>query len=417
MIHHPTFPNRRGCLGLALGLATDLALARGFEGLASPPDAQPGDTRGTRYRVIHHFAPGEGARPLGGIIIASDGHGYGTNTSQGRYGFGTLFRFDDAHELEVLHDFAGPPDDGSGPIGALVEAGDGALYGVTTFGGSGVGGHADGIVYRVTLGGDLTVLHSFPSAPGDGDFSEARLLLASDGLLYGTTYTGGRYGRGTVFRTDLAGNVTILWSFDPKSRQKHPLAGLIEGPDGRLYGTSYGGGTQNPGGIYSLGKDGSDPRSLHVFDWATEGAEPFTELTLGFDGSLYGGTRWGGATDSGTVFRLHPSGRLTVLHNFDDTVDGWGVGSPLLEIRPGVFLGTTVNGGPVFPGHGTAFMIRSDGRFRLLHAFGLPGRGAPDGAAPYGPLTVCPGGAVIGVCTEGGKHQQGTAWELLPTSA
>lgn len=334
---HPSHLNRRACLGFAMGLATDLALARDLCGLAvASPGTPPGNVR-FRYEVVHHFKPGEGARPLGGITIASDGNWYGTNGSEGRDGFGTLFRIDNASNLETLHDFAGPPDDGSRPSGALVEGGDGALYGTTALGGSGAG--VGGTNFRIARdGGEFAILHDFPSSPDDGDAGGA---LDADG------------------------------------GQKHPSAGVIEGADGRLYGTTEGGGTQNPGGIYGLAKDGSDFRSLHIFRWTEEGAEPFTELTQGSDGMLYGGTRWGGANNSGTLFRLHLGGRLTVLHVFDSSVDGWGVGSPLLEIQPGVFLGTTVNGGPVFPGHGTAFMIRLPVAPSVLIQFtdcGVPGR-------------------------------------------
>src|SRR5262249_20701734 len=93
---HPAHVNRRACLGFAMGFASELALGRDFGGLAAASTGIPpaGDALAFRYEVVHHFKPGEGARPLGGIIIASDGQRYGTNGSEGLHGFGTLFRID-----------------------------------------------------------------------------------------------------------------------------------------------------------------------------------------------------------------------------------------------------------------------------------------------------------------------------------
>jgi uncharacterized repeat protein (TIGR03803 family) len=98
-------------------------------------------------------------------------------------------------KVTVLHAFAGGTADGAAPdFAGVLQANDGNLYGVTRFGGS-FGG---GVLYRLTLTGDFAVLHSFGSGT-DGREPAVTLIQGTDGKLYGTTLSGGGYGGGTVF--------------------------------------------------------------------------------------------------------------------------------------------------------------------------------------------------------------------------
>src|SRR5215469_6019480 len=101
--------------------------------------------------------------------------------------------------------------DGANPDGALVQATDGNLYGTTAYGGA----YGYGTVFKITVGGVLTPLHSFGGT--DGAFPSAALVLATDGNLYGTTYYGGAYDDGTVFKITPSGVLTILHSFCSQS--------------------------------------------------------------------------------------------------------------------------------------------------------------------------------------------------------
>src|SRR5207247_2612055 len=89
---------------------------------------------------------------------------------------------------------------------------------------------------------DYTTLRSFSASGADGQYPQAGVIEASDGDLYGTTYSGGSAGAGTVFKLHKDGTAyTILRSFSASDGQR-PYPGVIEASDGLLYGaTTYGG--------------------------------------------------------------------------------------------------------------------------------------------------------------------------------
>ena len=166
------------------------------------------------------------------------------------------------------------------------EGEDGALYGVTARGGA-----ADaGVAYRLDVDGRWEVLHSFDTT-GDGGFAcVAGLLRASDGQFYGASVWGGAHDHGVVFRLGKDGTFTPLWPLGLPGEPEFVRSALIEGADGRLYGTSVLGGADTWGTVFSLGRDGSDRRVVHSFEYATEAA-PVASPVQGTDGFLYGTTQ------------------------------------------------------------------------------------------------------------------------------
>lgn len=146
---------------------------------------------------------GDGMRPLSGLVQGKDGDFYGT-TSGASFCPGTVFKITPQGALTTLYYFCAQTNctDGQFPYGGLIEGTDGNFYGETNEGG-GLGGescysHGCGTVFRITPGGVLTTLHSFDYT--DGANPVGKLLQATDGSLYGTTQTGGANGGGTVFR-------------------------------------------------------------------------------------------------------------------------------------------------------------------------------------------------------------------------
>ena len=148
------------------------------------------------FAVVHAFDVNEGSQPKAGVFQAGDGLFYGTLESGG-YG-GRIFCMDAAGNLTVLFSFGPYSTDGWRPTTNPIEARDGFFYGTTPRGGTSSGSY--GVVYRMSRGGSLSVLHSF-SGP-DGISPSAALVQASDGLLYGSTIVGGANGLGTLFKLD-----------------------------------------------------------------------------------------------------------------------------------------------------------------------------------------------------------------------
>ena len=191
---------------------------------------------------------------MGNLIEASDGNFYGTNLSGGTYGLGSVFKITPTGKLTVVHSFGNLDGtgayDGAMPLAGLVQATDGNLYGTTLA----AGGNDGGIVFRITLAGYETVLHSFDLmsySSTDGSTPQSSLIQGSDGNLYGTTGFGGINGEGTIYRISLSGTETVLLSFDGEHGAS-PQASLIEAPNGDLYGITTEGGAANQGVVFKL---------------------------------------------------------------------------------------------------------------------------------------------------------------------
>ncbi len=223
-------------------------------------------------------------------------------------------------DYQVLHYFALRGPLGEGPdysLGAIPEApllrgSDGLLYGTTGSGGAFGGGTA----FRIDSSGNFLRLGSFPS----GTEPFGRLIQATDGSFYGTSLYG------PIYKFDPAGNLTPLHSLNYYTEGAAPRAGVTQGTDGDFFGTAWTGGDFGTGTVFRMDGAGS-VTVLHAFAWdGTEGAGPYTTLIQGTDGNFFGTTQGGGAFNAGTVFRVTTAGALTVLHSFDSATEG---GSPM----------------------------------------------------------------------------------------
>jgi uncharacterized repeat protein (TIGR03803 family) len=178
------------------------------------------------------------------------------------------------------------------------------LYGTTEFGGANPIGF--GTVFAISTGGTLTTLHSFESSDGEHPYSG--LIQGSDGKLYGTTIGGGGgVESGTVFCITTSGFLTTLLSFSGSDGEgANPYGGLVQATDGNFYGTTIGGGAGTRGGgcgtVFKVTLSGS-LTTLHSFDY-TDGYDPYAALVQGTNGRLYGATLYGGTMGYGTVFSL-----------------------------------------------------------------------------------------------------------------
>src|SRR5262249_9182286 len=148
----------------------------------------------------------------------------------------------------ILHHFLVlATGDAFSPYSGLSRANDGRLY-ATTWDSQGEAAHAGGTVFAVHPSGTYTKLHTFTGTVGAGPYDG--VIQASDGYFYGTTTRGGTNLKGSVFKMDALGTPTQFYAFTDEGGYNAFKSGLIQATDGSLYGTTYGGGASNFGTIY-----------------------------------------------------------------------------------------------------------------------------------------------------------------------
>ncbi|MFL6629034.1 MAG: choice-of-anchor tandem repeat GloVer-containing protein [Vitreoscilla sp.] len=197
------------------------------------------------YSVAHSFSGSDGATPRARLSVGTDGLFYGTTQGGGSAGWGTVFKMDLQGNVTTLHSFAGAPADGAEPIGPVLQAQDGRLYGTTNRGGA----NDQGSIWRIgVLQRHEHLMHSFAADGVDGNNPWSGLMQASNGRFYGTTATGGPLpsvcnggaGCGTIYEITADGRYHVVHQFDTGPGGQYPLESLFEAADGRLYGATYG---------------------------------------------------------------------------------------------------------------------------------------------------------------------------------
>lgn len=237
-----------------------------------------------------------------------------TNSEGTTYGQDMMFTTLLPQRYERISAFSEPS--GIMPLGGVIEASDGNLYGSTSEGGA----HGRGTIYRLSPSGKLSTLHHFSGA--DGRFPRGSLLQASDGNIYGTTELGGVDDVGTIFRLSLSGELTTVFEFRSFNTGAWPRAGLAEANNGRLYGTTFltsyqGGGFSASGCVFSFDLNGTFSRLIHSSGSGFLGVtfdDPFIQA---FDGNLY-------TTSNSRLFRITTSGTPTVVLDFSGSAAGIG---------------------------------------------------------------------------------------------
>jgi uncharacterized repeat protein (TIGR03803 family) len=330
------------------------ASSGGSNGYGIVFDLSTAGTEGT----LTNFNSTNGATPLGGLALGTDGNLYGT-TSYGGSGTnnGTFFKVTSTG-IATLLSFTSA--DGGQPSGTLVQGTDGNFYGTTVYGGA----SNYGTVFKITPTGTLTTLHSFSGS--DGEYPYAGLIQGTDGNFYGTTEQGGSSSLyGTVYKITSAGTLTTLHSFT-SSDGANPYGGLVQATDGNFYGTTEAGGPYSCGcgTVFKITSAGTLTTIYDLGTGSSDGANPYAGLIQGTDGNLYGTTSSGGTYAHGAVFKITTAGTMTTLHSFCSTLhnnyctDGNDPTGGLAQDTNGTFYGTTFAGGTY--GYGTVFSL-SDG--------------------------------------------------------
>ncbi|MGA2588470.1 MAG: choice-of-anchor tandem repeat GloVer-containing protein [Bryobacteraceae bacterium] len=398
-----------------------------------------------------------GAFPEAGLVFdATINVLYGTTYAGGAAGLGTVFQFSPptspatTWNKKEIFGFSGA--DGANPLAGLVVGPNLVLYGTTNLGGA--AGY--GTVFQLTPPAPPattwteTVLYSFAGG-NDGINPRAGLVLnSSTGVLYGTTYAGGAANYGTVFSLTPPVPPATIWteqvifSFTGGTDGGHPEAGLTLASTGVLYGTTYSGGSAGWGVVFELAPatgGGWTQRALYTFSGGADGGSPEGGLTLGQSSVLYGTASFGGDLSAnhcplngipsgcGVVFRLVPSTgnpptwTESVLHAFEGPPgDGTRPSQNLVASSNGALFGTTFAGAyskdVCFPssyiGCGIVYQLApptvSGGAWteHILAAFDDTDGGGPNG------VIFGPSGALYGTTRIGGSASDGTIFQVVP---
>ena len=353
------------------------------------------------------------------LIQGADGNFYGTTYQGGSgtclgpfgvIGCGTIFMLTPGGVETVLYNFTYDSNtntaaNGMFPVGGLVQGYDGNFYGTASAGGDPTavcnGNLGCGTIFKITPGGQFTLLHQFKgilSNPPEGGGPGGRLILATNGRFYGTTFSGGvvqNFGnQGTIFSISAGGAFGTVYMFDNvhgTTDGANPYAGLIQGKDGSFYGTTQFGVTSNAGTIFKFA--GTKTTVLRSFteqpgQFFPDGAYPKAALMQASDGALYGTTSFGGALttfyQSGTLFRITTMGSFTKLWDFnatDPSVNGITPLGGLIQASDGNLYGTTSAGGGT-ANSGTVFELTSGGALSQVMSFDAATTGALPEAVP-----------------------------------
>jgi uncharacterized repeat protein (TIGR03803 family) len=286
---------------------------------------------------------------------------------------------------------------GSDPVSALVQGIDGNFYG-TTFSG---GAYNYGTVFRVTPEGRATTLHSFDLT--DGANPQAALVQGTDGNFYGTTsdlsvslgccsYS----NDGTVFKITPEGVLTTLHTF-MWTDGANPMASLVQGTDGDFYGTTPNGGLFNfsdgGGTVFKITSQGVFTR---LYRFNSRSYSPQNALIQATNGNFYG------TTEGGTIYEITPAGAFTQLYLFpiNESYDPMG---GLIQASNGNFYGTT-------SGNSKIFEITPAGVLTTLYSFDTT-----EGQTTYAGLVQATDGNFYGTTWNGGSNYLGTLFEITPS--
>jgi len=291
----------------------------------------------------------DGANPGPGLVLNTDGNFYGSATNGGAYSHGTIFKITPVGTLTTLHSFCQQTSCPDGrPPSAMVLAADGNFYGTTDS--RGAHNYYGGTIFKITPSGSLTTLYSFCALPKCADGREPNgLIQATDGNFYGTTLGD------TVFKVTASGILTTLYTFCSQKVGTNcldgsfPYAPLVQSAGGTFYGTTGVGGANGYGTVFKITSSGT-LTTLYSFcsqNNCTDGSDPQTALVQATDGKLYGTTTGGGGYGNGTVFKITSGGTPTTLYSFCSQTNCTDGSEPngLLQATNGNFYGTTISGG------------------------------------------------------------------------
>jgi uncharacterized repeat protein (TIGR03803 family) len=262
-----------------------------------------------------------------------------------------------------------------------------------------------------------SVIYDFTGKGSDGATPYGGPILDRSGNLYGTTYLGGKYGSGSVYKLSRSGSswaYSSLYSFKGVTDAAGPAFGsLAAGADSGLFGTTEGG--REFGTAFEICACPGREIIVHRFGVGTDGAQPIGGVVSDTAGNLFGTTSLGGAYGNGTVFEEKRSGDSwieSVIYSFSGGNDGTSPPAGVTLDARGNLYGTTSLGG--VNGDGVVYELSTSGsgwKESVLYTF----QGLSDGQNPVGGMVVDPAGNLYGTTFDGGVNGGGTVYELSPS--
>jgi uncharacterized repeat protein (TIGR03803 family) len=274
------------------------------------------------------------------------------------------------------------------------------LTGVTSNGGA----EGRGTVFSVkTTGANFTTIKSFADW---GKTPWGDLKQGTDGNFYGMTSLGGTYTYGTIFQVTPTGVVTVRRHLNYATDGANPIGELTIGADGNFYGMTSSGGANSYGTIFKMTPGGTYTVLRHLTH--ADGTNPRGHMVIGADGNFYGATYAGGANSYGSIFKMTPTGTFSVLRSLSSAADGANCYGSLVKGNDNNFYGIT-NGGGTF-GQGTIFRITSTGVYTVLRHMNLN-----DGEHSQSDLIQATDGNFYGMAYAGGSNNHGTIFKISAT--
>lgn len=312
---------------------------------------------------------------------------------------------------QVIHNFTGKGSDGATPFAGPVLDSSGNLYGTTYTGGT----YGSGSVYALSPSGSswtYTSLYSFKAGADGVGPAFGSLAIGADRVLFGTT-EGGAY-----FGTDFAicacpGREVQIHSFGMGTDGAQPIGGVVLDSEGNFYGTASLGGAYGNGTVFEEKRSGHTwtESTLYSFTGGNDGTNPAVAVTLDAHGNLYGTTSFGGANNVGVVYQLSPSAsgwKQTVLYTFQGLNDGQNPLGGVVVDGAGNLFGGTFDGG--VNGGGTVYELSPSATgwtFTTIYSF-TGGYGGP-----YNKLTLA-NGSIYGFTESEGANGFGSVFKLTP---
>jgi len=414
-----TIPNAEGCdsvinINLIINLCSEFYGITAGGGEYNVGTIFKTDENGENLKVIKDFTIDiEGTYPTGYLCKAKNGKLYGMTTEGGLNNGGVIFEWDPITNTYIKKLDFNWSEKGGAPEGNLLFTNNGKLYGMTSAGGA----NYYGVIFEWDPLTDVFTKKYDFDGKENGGYPIGSLLQADNGKLYGTAYFGGANGHGILFEWDpITDKFTKKMDFNEENGSK-PHCTLIKSTNGKLYGLTPFGGTYNQGVIFEWDPVTNIYIKMVDFNGIEKGRNPFGSLMQASNGEIYGMTNYGGVNDDGVLFEWDPMTNIFIKKvDFDVIEKGWYPSGSLMQATNGKLYGMTAGYdrygyGSNYAGkelYGTLFeWDPATNNYLKLIDF----NGKEKGLNPHGALIQTDNGKLYGMTNEGGASNCGVIFE------